>query len=41
VVASRLWVADVDGEEHRFCSERCEELYETYVVPQRHGEASA
>jgi ribosomal protein L24E len=37
VVASRLWVAEVDGEEHRFCSTRCEELYATYVVPQRQG----
>ena len=35
VVARRLWVAAVAGEEHRFCSERCEELYRTHVVPQR------
>ena len=35
VVAKRLWVVDVDGEERRFCSTRCEELYRTHVVPQR------
>jgi YHS domain-containing protein len=35
VVASRLWIAEVEGEQYRFCSERCEELYRTHVVPQR------
>ena len=34
VVARRLWIADVEGAERRFCSTRCEELYRTYVVPQ-------
>jgi hypothetical protein len=33
VVARRLWVADVDGDERRFCSQACEELYRTYVLP--------
>lgn len=35
VVASRLWVAAVGEELHRFCSPECEELYESYVVPKR------
>jgi hypothetical protein len=35
VVARRLWVADVDGERHRFCSTTCEELYRSYVVGRR------
>lgn len=35
VVPRQLWVAEVDGEEHRFCGTRCEELYATHVVPQR------
>jgi ribosomal protein L24E len=35
VVATQLWVVDVEGEERRFCSERCEELYRTHVLPQR------
>jgi hypothetical protein len=35
VVARRLWVAEVDGEQHRFCSTTCEELYRSYVVPRR------
>jgi hypothetical protein len=33
VVAKRLWVVDVEGVERRFCSQRCEELYRTYVLP--------
>jgi ribosomal protein L24E len=41
VVAKRLWVAEVEGEQLRFCSERCEELYRTHVVPQRRAAAPA
>ena len=37
VVYGRQLSLTVDGEEHRFCSTRCEELYATYVVPQRQG----
>jgi hypothetical protein len=32
VVARRLWVADVEGAERRFCSPACEQLYRTYVL---------
>ncbi|HEX5195032.1 MAG TPA: hypothetical protein VFW09_19715 [Solirubrobacteraceae bacterium] len=39
VVARRLWVADVDGVQRRFCSTRCEALYRTYVVPQTRAAA--
>lgn len=35
VVAKRLWVVDVEGEEHRFCGEACEALYREYVLPKR------
>lgn len=35
VVARRLWVAEVGGEERRFCSPACEDLYLAYVVPKR------
>lgn len=35
VVPRRLWVAEVEGEELQFCSERCEDLYRTHVLPQR------
>jgi ribosomal protein L24E len=35
VVAKQLWVAEVEAEQLRFCSKRCEELYRTHVVPQR------
>ena len=35
VVARRLWLAAVGGEEHRFCGPACEELYRTYVLPKR------
>lgn len=41
VVAKQLWVVDVEGEEHHFCSERCEELYRTHVLPQRRAGAAA
>jgi len=34
-------VAEVEGEERRFCSERCEELYRTHVVPQRRAGTAA
>lgn len=37
VVARRLWVAEVGGEEQRFCSPECEELYGDYVLPKRRG----
>ena len=37
VVAKRLWVVDVAGQERRFCSPECEELYRRYVVTR--GEA--
>jgi hypothetical protein len=33
VVAKQLWIVDVEGVERRFCSQRCEELYRTYVLP--------
>jgi hypothetical protein len=32
VVAKRLWVVDVAGEERRFCGPECEVLYRDYVV---------
>ena len=38
VVPKRLWVAEVEGEEHRFCSPACVELYRDYVVPKLKGE---
>jgi hypothetical protein len=39
VVATRLWAAEVDGHQHRFCSPECEELYHSYVVPKLRGQA--
>jgi hypothetical protein len=33
VVPRRLWIADVDGAERRFCSPACEELYRSYLLP--------
>jgi hypothetical protein len=30
VIPRRLWVAEVGGEDKRFCDERCEELYRGY-----------
>jgi hypothetical protein len=41
VVAARLWKAEVGGEQHRFCGERCEELYRSHVLPQREAEVTA
>ena len=35
VVAKRLWVVEVAGEERRFCGPECEELYRDYVVARR------
>ena len=35
VVAKRLWVVDVEGEERRFCGPDCEKLYRDYVVPRK------
>jgi ribosomal protein L24E len=35
VVATRLWVVEVDGQDQRFCGESCEELYRSHVVPRR------
>lgn len=41
VVPKRLWVAEVDGVERRFCSTRCEEIYRSYVVGRRGSEPDA
>ena len=35
VVAKRLWVVDVAGQERRFCGPECEELYRDYVVARK------
>jgi hypothetical protein len=35
VVARRLWVADVEGAERRFCSPECEALYRRHVLGHR------
>ncbi len=35
VVARRLWIAEVDGVERRFCSTECEELFRRYVLKER------
>ena len=35
VVAKQLWIAEVEGEELRFCSPSCEELYRVYVLPKK------
>ncbi len=35
VVARRIWRAEVDGRELRFCSPECETLYREYVVTRR------
>lgn len=40
VVPKRLWVTEIDGEEHRFCSTRCEEIYRSYVLARQAGERS-
>jgi hypothetical protein len=32
VVAKRLWVVEVAGQERRFCGPECERLYRDYVV---------
>lgn len=32
VVAKRLWVVDVEGEERHFCGPECEQLYRDYVI---------
>lgn len=32
VVAKRLWVVEVEGEERHFCSPECEQLYRDYVI---------
>ena len=37
VVAKRLWVVDVDGEERRFCTPECEQLYRDYVLGRGRG----
>ena len=37
VVAKRLWAVEVAGEERRFCSPECEQLYRDYVVARRSG----
>jgi hypothetical protein len=37
VVAKRLWVVDVDGEERRFCTPECEQLYRDYVLARGRG----
>lgn len=41
VVARRLWVVEVEGEERRFCGPECEELYRGYVLPKLRGSAPA
>jgi ribosomal protein L24E len=41
VVATRLWVVEVEGEARRFCGEQCEELYRTHVLPRRRARESA
>jgi hypothetical protein len=35
VVAKRLWVVEVEGEERQFCSPECEQLYRDYVIGRR------
>jgi hypothetical protein len=35
VVAKQRWEVEIEGELRRFCSLECEELYRTYVLPQR------
>jgi hypothetical protein len=30
VIPRRLWVVEIDGEQKRFCDERCEQLYRDY-----------
>jgi hypothetical protein len=35
VVPTRVWRAEVEGRELRFCSETCEQLYREYVLPAR------
>ena len=37
VVAKRLWIVDVEGQEHRFCGPECEDLYRDYVVSAEEG----
>ncbi len=37
VVAKRMWVIEVEGEERRFCGAECEELYRDYVVARAGG----
>jgi hypothetical protein len=33
VVARRVWLADVESVERRFCGPACEQLYREYVLP--------
>jgi hypothetical protein len=40
VVAKRLWVVDVEGEERRFCGPDCEQLYREHVLPKRRAGTS-
>jgi hypothetical protein len=35
VVAKRLWVVHVAGQERRFCGPECEQLYRDYVVARK------
>ena len=35
VVAKKLWVVEVGGEERRFCGPGCEALYRDYVLGRR------
>ena len=35
VVPTRVWLAEVEGRELRFCSEECEGLYRDYVLPRQ------
>lgn len=32
VVARQVWVVEIGGEERRFCSPECEQLYREYVL---------
>jgi hypothetical protein len=40
VVAKRIWVVELEGEDMRFCSPVCEELYRSYVLPKARAGSS-
>ncbi len=31
----RLWIAEIEGRQRRFCGVACEQLYRDYVLPGR------